>query len=84
MSKRLIRIKPSEIKHYLSHLKINPFNAVLANGNTVFGRLSTWDEAQIEVKDTRDHLHRIPVSDLYELVYDDSKAAVPPSRHATI
>lgn len=84
MSKRLIRVKPQEIKQYQSNLQRHPFNAVLSNGNTVFGRLIALGTDKIVIKDTRDHLHEIAISDLYELVYDDSKGTVPPSRHATI
>ncbi len=59
-------------------------NAVLSNGNTVFGRLISVDASQIILKDTRAHSHRIPLSDLYELVYDDDKNIVPASRHTTL
>lgn len=84
MSKRLIRVKPEAIKQHQFSLQQRPFNAILSNGNTVFGRLISLDDVRIAVKDTRDHLHQIAISDLYELVYDESKGSVPPSRHATI
>ncbi|WP_353721308.1 hypothetical protein [Dyadobacter sp. 676] len=63
-------------------LQRQPINAVLSNGNTVFGRLLSVDATQITLKDTRNHTHRIPVSELYEIVYDDNRDIVPPSRHA--
>ncbi|PSL20790.1 hypothetical protein [Dyadobacter jiangsuensis] len=84
MSKRLIRVTPDEIKSKQGILQKLPLNAVLSNGNTVFGRLISIDATQLVLKDTRDHQHQIALSDLYEVVYDDSKGIVPPSRHATL
>jgi hypothetical protein len=84
MSKRLIRVTPGEITGKQHILQKHTLNAVLSNGNTVFGRLTSVDASQIVLKDTRDHSHRIALSDLYELVYDDDKDIVPPSRHTTL
>jgi small nuclear ribonucleoprotein (snRNP)-like protein len=84
MSKRLIRVTPSEIKSKEGILQKQPLNAILSNGNTVFGRLISIDAAQLVLKDTRNHQHQIALSDLYEVVYDDSRGIVPPSRHATL
>ena len=84
MSKRLIRVTPEEIKSKQSVLQKQPLNVVLSNGNTIFGRLISVDAMQLVVKDTRDHHHRIALSDLYEVVYDDSRGIVPPSRHTTL
>lgn len=84
MSKRLIRVQPDEIKSKLGILQKQPLNAVLTNGNTIFGRLLAIDSAELVLKDTRDHQHRIALSDLYEVVYDDDRGVVPPSRHATL
>ncbi|WP_426293277.1 hypothetical protein ACN9ML_29130 [Dyadobacter endophyticus] len=84
MSKRLIRVKPDEIRSKQDTLLSHPFNAVLSNGNTIFGRLISLDEMQLVLKDTRDHHHRIALSDLYEVVYDDNSGIVPPSRHTTL
>jgi len=84
MSKRLIRVKPDEIKSNHGILQKQPLNAVLFNGNTIFGRLLSIDEAQLVLKDTRNHHHQIALSDLYEVVYDDDTGIVPPSRHATL
>jgi len=84
MSKRLIRVLPHEIQTKQAILQKQPLNAVLSNGNTIFGRLIAIDSAQMVLKDTRDHQHRIALSDLYEVVYDDDHGVVPPSRHATL
>lgn len=84
MSKRLIRVQPDEIQSKQSLLQKQPLNAVLSNGNTIFGRLISVDAAQLTIKDTRDHQHQIALSDLYEVVYDDDRGVVPPSRHATL
>ncbi len=84
MSKRLTRVKPDEIKSKQGILQKQPINAVLSNGNTVFGRLISIDGAYLVLKDTRDHKHQIAISDLYEVVYDDDEGVVPPSRHATL
>ena len=84
MSKRLIRVQPDEIKSKQSLLQKQPLNAVLSNGNTVFGRLISVDAVQLTIKDTRDHQHQIALSDLYEVVYDDDRGVVPPSRHPSL
>ncbi|MCF0075064.1 hypothetical protein LZD49_31560 [Dyadobacter sp. CY261] len=84
MSKRLIRVQPDEIKNNQLSLKKQAVNAVLSNGNTIFGRLINADSTHISLKDTRDHLHQIPLSELYELVYDDNTGSVPQSRHLSI
>lgn len=84
MSKRLIRVQPDQIQSKQSLLQKQPLNAVLSNGNTIFGRLISVDAAQLIIKDTRDHQHQIALSDLYEVVYDDDRGVVPPSRHAAL
>lgn len=84
MSKRLIRVTPGEIKSKQGILEKQPLNAILFNGNTIFGRLVSVGASELVLKDTRDHQHRIALSDLYEVVYDDDQDIVPPSRHATL
>lgn len=84
MSKRLIRVQPDEIQRKQDILQKLPLNAVLSNGNTIFGRLIAIDGTRLILKDTRDHQHHIALSDLYEVVYDDGRGIVPPSRHATL
>jgi small nuclear ribonucleoprotein (snRNP)-like protein len=84
MSKRLIRVTPDEIISKQHILQKHTLNAVLSNGNTVFGRLMSIDATQLVLKDTRNHNHRIALSDLYEVVYDDNRDIVPPSRHTTL
>ncbi|OJV16435.1 MAG: hypothetical protein BGO21_26430 [Dyadobacter sp. 50-39] len=84
MSKRLIRVQPDEIMRKQGQLQKQPLSAVLSNGNTIFGRLLTIDASHLVLKDTRDHQHHIALSDLYEVVYDDGKGVVPPSRHTTL
>ena len=84
MSKRLIRVTPNEINSKRGILQKQPLNAVLSNGNTVFGRLISIDASQLVLEDTRNHRHQIALSDLYEVVYDDARGVVPPSRHATL
>lgn len=70
MSKRLIRIKPAELLATKNQWQRYPLNAVLADGNTLFGRLVSLDSESLTLKDTRDHSHQIRINDLYELVYD--------------
>jgi small nuclear ribonucleoprotein (snRNP)-like protein len=84
MSKRLIRVTPDEIISKQHILQKHTLNAVLSNGNTVFGRLMSIDATQLVLKDTRNHNHRIALSDLYEVVYDDNRDIMPPSRHTTL
>lgn len=80
----MLRVTPDEIEGKLGILQKHPLNAVLSNGNTIFGRLIAIEAAQVVLKDTRGHQHRIALSDLYEMVYDDDQGIVPPSRHATL
>jgi small nuclear ribonucleoprotein (snRNP)-like protein len=84
MSKRLIRVTPDEIISKQHILQKHTLNAVLSNGNTVFGRLMSVDALQLVLKDSRNHSHRIALSDLYEVVYDDDRDIVPPSRHTAL
>ncbi|SDG74222.1 hypothetical protein SAMN04487996_122135 [Dyadobacter soli] len=84
MSKRLIRVQPDELLSNQHILKKQPLNVVLSNGNTIFGRLMAIDAVRLVLKDTRDHQHQIALSDLYEVVYDDDRGVVPPSRHASL
>lgn len=84
MSKRLIRVTPDEIISKQRILQKHILNAVLSNGNTVFGRLMSVDASHLVLKDTRNHSHRIAISDLYEVVYDDDRDIVPRSRHTTL
>ena len=70
MSKRMIRIKPGQIYDQLQSREGLIVNAVLKNGHTFFGRLSEVDTAFVSMKDTRDHIHKIPFSGIYEIIYD--------------
>jgi hypothetical protein len=73
MSKRLTRISAGKLYPSLQHLITHKINAVLSNGNTVFGKLISFGPDQITLEDTRGHSHRIFISELYEIVYDDQE-----------
>ncbi|MCE6989886.1 hypothetical protein LZG72_12355 [Dyadobacter sp. CY323] len=45
-------------------------SAVLENGNTYSGRLVSYDQAGLILKDSRDHSHDLAFTELYELIYD--------------
>ena len=70
MSKRLIRISSNDVFASLESLLRTEINVVLDNGNTHFGKLESFDKAQLLLRDTRNHSHKIPLSGLYEIVYD--------------
>lgn len=76
MSKRLTRISADKLYPSLEHLITHKINAVLSNGNTIFGKLTFFGPDQITVEDTRGHSHRLLISELYEIVYDDQEVAL--------
>ena len=70
MSKRLVRLNPEIIFKKLGNVTGLEVNAVLQNGRTYFGRIKSVTTDYIILTDTRDHLHKIAMADLYEIVYD--------------
>jgi hypothetical protein len=76
MSKRLTRISAGKLYPSLDRLVTHKINAVLSNGNTVFGKLISFGPDQITLEDTRGHSHRLIVSELYEIVYDDQEVTL--------
>lgn len=76
MSKRLTRISAGKLYPSLEHLLTHKINAVLSNGNTVFGQLASFGPDQLTLEDTRGHSHRLAFSELYEIVYDDQEVTL--------
>lgn len=70
MSKRLIRIYPKNVFDKLRNEIGLEVNAVMQNGRTYFGKIDSVTENHLNISDTRDHLHQLAISDLYEVVYD--------------
>nr|WP_295933416.1 hypothetical protein [uncultured Dyadobacter sp.] len=70
MSKRLIRIKSAELPTAISRLQKFSINAVLSDGNTLFGKVISFSGDHFTLKDTRDHAHLVRFGDVYEIVYD--------------
>ncbi|WP_439584095.1 hypothetical protein [Dyadobacter bucti] len=70
MSKRLIRITSQAIYPSLDKLLKVEINAVMQNGNTIFGKLHSFTEDQLVLLDTRSHPHQLLLNDLFEIVYD--------------
>lgn len=70
MSKRLFRIAAQAVYPYLDRLLKVEINAVMRNGNTVFGKLDSFTKDHITLLDTRSHPHQLLLSDLFEIVYD--------------
>lgn len=66
----MIRLKPGQISEQLQNKKGLTLNAVLENGQTYFGTLSAVEQGFLIIKDTRDHTHKIPFADIYEVIYD--------------
>jgi len=70
MSKRLIRIKSADAFLKLeNHIGVE-LNVVLENGKTHFGVLNSITTVQMIIADTREHLHKLMISDIYEIVLD--------------
>lgn len=72
MSKRLVRISTANIFQSLDKLVKREINVILQNGNTHFGKLASFTKEQLVLTDTRNHPHQLPLSELYEIVYDIS------------
>ncbi|MCE7066700.1 hypothetical protein [Dyadobacter sp. CY326] len=70
MSKRLIRISSKDIFAKLESLLRREINVVLNNGNTHFGKLESFTQEHLLLRDTRNHPHNIALQGLYEIVYD--------------
>lgn len=71
MSKRLIRIKPAELPAAISRLQKFSINAVLSDGNTIFGKVTSFGSDHFTLNDTRDHPHLVKFGDVYEIIYDN-------------
>jgi hypothetical protein len=74
MSKRLIRIRRSDILIKLEHHIGIELNAVLQNGNTHFGTLTSLTADRLTISDTRNHAHKLMISDIYEIVVDTTSS----------
>ncbi len=70
MSKRLIRIASKNITSELSDLPGLELNAILRSGNTYFGKLISITNEYLTLLDTREHIHKLAIQDLFEVVYD--------------
>lgn len=70
MSKRLVRIPSAHIFQELENLTALELNAISQSGKTYFGKLLSVSRDYLTILDTRQHSHKLPISDLYEVVYD--------------
>ena len=80
MSKRLVRVYPENIYTKLEKAAGLEVNAVTQSGRTYFGKLISVTIDTLIIKDTRNHAHKLALSDLYEIVYDqeNDKALLQP------
>jgi len=70
MSKRLVRLDSKIIFSKLGHITGLEINTVLQNGHTYFGKIKSVTSDFITLSDARSHLHKIAISDIYEVIYD--------------
>lgn len=70
MSKRLHRIKPIDFPTKLKGIVGSEINVVLKTDQTYFGTLKILDHQTIELSDHRQHAHRFPYSQIFEVVAD--------------
>lgn len=70
MSKRLVRIYPKNVFDKLRKEAGLEVNAVMQNGRTYFGKIDSLTVDHLSISDTRDHLHKLALSELFEVVYD--------------
>jgi hypothetical protein len=74
MSKRLTRIAASHLPDELHKFLDRKITAVLNDGKSYFGKLKSFTGTELTITDPRDHLHVLPLSWLYEIVYDKNVA----------
>lgn len=70
MSKRLIRIASKNITSALINLAGLELNAISQTGKTYFGKLVSVSNEHLVMLDTRQHIHKLAIQDLFEVVYD--------------
>lgn len=70
MSKILVRIIPGNVFAELKQKLGLEINAIMQNGNTYFGKIESVTAEHINITDTRNHAHRLALSDMYEIIYD--------------
>ena len=70
MSKRLVRIYPQNVFFKLEKAAGLEINAVMQSGRTYLGKITSVTIDSLIIKDTRNHSHKLSLSDLYEIVYD--------------
>ena len=70
MSKRLIRIASKNIVSELTNLSGLELNAILRTGNTYFGKLISVTTDHLTLLDTRQHIHKLAIPELFEIIYD--------------
>ena len=70
MSKRIIRVNPKNAFLKLEKITGTQVNAVLKDDRTYFGKLISINSQFLVLSDTRNHLHQLELSGIYEIVYD--------------
>ena len=70
MSKRLIRIQGADAFNKLTGLVNTEINVVLKDGTTYFGKLQTISQDTVIIRDTREHIHTLPLGTIHEIVMD--------------
>lgn len=70
MSKRLIRINNKEVYPKLEKYIGAEMNVVLQSGSTHFGSLTSITPEHLIISDTRNHVHHLLLSDIYEVILD--------------
>lgn len=70
MSKRLVRLASNEVQGSVSKLQGKDLNVVVYSGQTYFGQMISFSEGVFILKDFRSHEHRLNLSDIEKIIYD--------------
>jgi hypothetical protein len=70
MSKRLIRLGNKEISANISKLQDKDLHVIAVSGQTYFGQMISCTDDVFVLKDLRSHEHRLALSDIERVIYD--------------
>ena len=74
MGKRMIRVFNGQLAAQITQLLHRQLNVVLKSGHTIYGQLEKTENGLLFVRDARFHLHTLAVTQVEEIIYDQSAA----------
>ena len=68
----MIRVFNEQLPQQTTQLLNQPMNVVLKSGHTIYGQLQKAENGLLFVRDARFHLHTIAMTQVEEVIYDQS------------